>query len=379
MSASAARRRLAYTYNARAPGTGGGRTGSWFFIGTVAVLLLLIVSTMRWAERDGRGRGRGAGGLGLARRLGEETASSGGAGSTTRSGRGGVPATDRGGDGDDGGAVSGAASGGRAGAGAREGAARIELPVGVGCEVVRLQRPAASTASALDADARAAPAAGEDIRVGIRVRHGLGNRLRSLSSAMVLAQKLANVRPGGRTTLIVVWERDVHCRASFSDLFLRSGEGAFAFDILVRDEFDADEFESFDYYDYSECPTHAVDAARILRGRNALIESSYPIQTKYDRNAEADFTISKQLEGRFVRKLLFEHGMSDFVRGVVERHGSGDGALVGVHSRSLTNLEKGTFAVTGGSGEVRRTTERGRNGGIVQNNRGHEESHRALY
>ena len=343
MHASAARRRLAYTYNARAPGTGGGRTGSWFFIGTVAVLLLLIVSTMRWAERDGRGRGRGAGGLGWARRLGEETARSGGAGPTTGSGRGGVPATDGAGDGDDdGGAVSGA--------GARATPARIELPVGVGCEVVRLQRPAASAAPALDADARAAaPAAGEDIRVGIRVRHGLGNRLRSLSSAMVLAQKLANVRPGGRTTLIVVWERDVHCRASFSDLFLRGGAGggAFAFDILVRDEFDADEFESFDYYDYSECPTHAVDVARILRGRNALIESSYPIQTKYDRNAEADFTISKQLEGRFVRKLLFEYGMSEFVRGVVERHGSGDGALVGVHIRSLTNLEKGTFAVTG--------------------------------
>ena len=100
MHASAARRRLAYTYNARAPGTGGGRTGSWFFIGTVAVLLLLIASTMRWAERDGRGRGRGAGGLGWARRLGEETARSGGAGPTTGSGRGGVPATDGAGDGD---------------------------------------------------------------------------------------------------------------------------------------------------------------------------------------------------------------------------------------------------------------------------------------
>lgn len=46
----------------------------------------------------------------------------------------------------------------------------------------------------------------------VHVMHGLGNRIRSLTSAMAFAEST------GRE-LVVVWERDKHCEAVFSDLF----------------------------------------------------------------------------------------------------------------------------------------------------------------
>ena len=53
-----------------------------------------------------------------------------------------------------------------------------------------------------------------------------------------------------------------------------------------------------------------------------------------------------QLSGKIVRDLLFGYGMNDFVRDVVDRHSRGqfDGDemnMVGIHIRSITNLEKG--------------------------------------
>mmetsp|Transcript_5127 Transcript_5127/g.15341 ORF Transcript_5127/g.15341 Transcript_5127/m.15341 type:complete len:688 (-) Transcript_5127:1761-3824(-) len=42
--------------------------------------------------------------------------------------------------------------------------------------------------------------------------HGLGNRIRALGSAMAVAKNTGRV-------LVVIWEKDRHCEASFSDLF----------------------------------------------------------------------------------------------------------------------------------------------------------------
>ncbi len=46
----------------------------------------------------------------------------------------------------------------------------------------------------------------------VNVQHGLGNRLRALASAMVLARKF-------KRELIVIWEKDEHCGCHFEDLF----------------------------------------------------------------------------------------------------------------------------------------------------------------
>ena len=348
-----ARRRLGYTYNNTGalrnggPGTGAGRTASWFFVGATAVLLLLIASTVRWAERDngtisklGGLRNRrnkvGAGDMwmgqmrdGTVRKDVERThdgepdrretnefsvqkdATGGDSVAVTVPSAAGIGRDiERGRDNED---------------GLIDERGRIRLPVGKGCDIVRLERPNAPTAAPSNAERARRGGINQQqeeeeeeeedgIRVAIRVRHGLGNRLRSLSTAMVLAQKLTNFKPDVRTTLIVVWERDVHCQASFFDLFRRdvsAEESPFAFNLVVRDTFDANEYESFDFYDYSECPSHGVDVRRILGGTNALIESSYPIQTKYDKNA--DFTISKQV-GTRVHEAAPAHGACD-VRG----------------------------------------------------------------
>ena len=81
----------------------------------------------------------------------------------------------------------------------------------------------------------------------IHVQHGLGNRLRALASAMILARKSSR-------HLKIVWPIDHHCGVSFGDLFETNG-----FD--VYEEINLKEVslrKHFDVYNYMEREMGAV-------------------------------------------------------------------------------------------------------------------------
>ena len=208
----------------------------------------------------------------------------------------------------------------------------IALPVGNDCSVVQLKRK--DVVQHVETDSNPGSI------IAIRVRHGLGNRLRSFASVLALSSKIPTIKQ-----VILIWEQDIHCLASFHDLFKEQMESrTFPFEIVIRDSFDVNQYENYDFYDYSSCPSHQINVNRILRGdANALVESSYIIQSfytkedEYDTYTNSDFVISKVAIGKTIRDLLFKYGMNQMVLDVINKHNLN---AIGIHIRSLTNLEQ---------------------------------------
>ncbi|KAJ3091472.1 hypothetical protein HK102_000418 [Quaeritorhiza haematococci] len=114
----------------------------------------------------------------------------------------------------------------------------------------------------------------------VHVQHGLGNRLRALASAIALARKT-------NRSLRVVWERDAHVNASFSDLFELDPD-------LVEDVWpewsplEADDPGFFDVYNYMDAEEGGIkdEHIRAESPRHIYVKTAYilnnPLITKED-------------------------------------------------------------------------------------------------
>lgn len=177
----------------------------------------------------------------------------------------------------------------------------------------------------------------------VHVMHGLGNRLRALASAMAFAELT------GRQ-LVVVWERNAHCRARFSDVFelaLRktqftdpsSEEGKVKRNIIVIDDFPLrwaqfsravyhdDAWKDWVAYNYMEMEGHAAkkdapvvdDETKHIYFKSAyVLVSSGRTKVSWDL---ANVQLSKLEPVRAVRALVSAYRPSEHT--------------VGVHVRSL--------------------------------------------
>ncbi|WP_296925272.1 galactosyltransferase-related protein [Thiohalocapsa sp.] len=137
-----------------------------------------------------------------------------------------------------------------------------------GCECAH---PVTMRSDSRPKDARIKP------KLYIDAQHGLGNRLRAIASAAVIAEK------SGRE-LVVVWRPDVHCQCTVSDLF--------EFDGSVTDSFSLSQAEELGMpiYNYMEIEPNSEKNRVIDPGvpRDIYVRSAYvlncPLTSWADEN-----------------------------------------------------------------------------------------------
>lgn len=117
-------------------------------------------------------------------------------------------------------------------------------------------------------------------KIIIDVQYGLGNRLRALISAMAISEM-------SRRELIVVWKPDLHCEATFSDLFID--------DLNVLEDFQPESIESV-VYDYMDNEKR--------RNKELILN----LNTEFDIYVKSAFSLDYDrrdilLENSFLRKL----------------------------------------------------------------------------
>ena len=116
----------------------------------------------------------------------------------------------------------------------------------------------------------------------IDVQHGLGNRLRAMSSAAVIAERTDR-------TLIVIWQPDHHCEARIGDLLRYDGP------VIEEDVANLLRAQCDHVYNYMEIEPDSVFQAPILAGPGAergdvYVRSAYTLTSPFfDRPAEDCF------------------------------------------------------------------------------------------
>ncbi|QEP42028.1 glycosyltransferase [Ectothiorhodospiraceae bacterium BW-2] len=111
-------------------------------------------------------------------------------------------------------------------------------------------------------------------RLYIDAQHGLGNRLRAIASAAVIAQATDR-------ELVIVWQPDHHCHCQFRDLFDYQGE------VLEQSFIQTAQSRSMKLYNYMEIEPGAKKFAPIEPqvGQDLYIRSAYALKSEL---ADAD-------------------------------------------------------------------------------------------
>ena len=150
--------------------------------------------------------------------------------------------------------------------------------------------------------------------------HGLGNGLRAVASPRALARATRHV-------LIVVWTRDVHCRARWTDLFV-TGVGA-AWPPFTRTEPAWTHWGAVDYMDEKQKDT-PID----ITADHILVRSAYVLRAKVswaDTNAELRSLSPSAAVAKHVAAAEFEAGALREVMGVHVRARDVEGEVKGAH------------------------------------------------
>ena len=209
--------------------------------------------------------------------------------------------------------------------------------------------------------------------LAIRVRHGLGNRLRALASVLALAISASTTASSSDSasgdangdsaqppiSILVIWERDIHCYAGLDELVdvdrledtmrpLVRGAGvgaAYGYPVLrVVDEFDAPAFETFEFFNYMDGDSPKIKDEFVM-GNRILIESAYAVNHQ---------TAGNFAEMSWMMQLICLHSLGDEVHTIVERHReAATGAALGVHIRHVTDESQDVPGIQDeGSGSV---------------------------
>lgn len=120
----------------------------------------------------------------------------------------------------------------------------------------------------------------------IDVRHGLGNRLRAMASAAIIAKNTER-------ELRIIWVPDEHCEASFSDLFDTNLT-------VISKPLSADEFRGMHFIDYMGNDKGQI--INVSKSDGLLIRSAFSLNSPMTSwHEENDFlrslSISPQVEG----------------------------------------------------------------------------------
>lgn len=103
----------------------------------------------------------------------------------------------------------------------------------------------------------------KESKLYIDAQHGLGNRLRAVASAAVVARKL------GRK-LVIVWVPDHHCECNFLDLFDYDGE------VINTSSLGVAEDKNVDFYNYMDTEKDSIKGQKIEFSENDLyVRSAY--------------------------------------------------------------------------------------------------------
>ncbi|MGO1118183.1 glycosyltransferase [Rhodovibrionaceae bacterium A322] len=130
-------------------------------------------------------------------------------------------------------------------------------------------------------------------RIYIDAQHGLGNRLRAIASAAVLAEATDR-------DLVVIWEPDHHCDCEISELFDYDGP------VLKRAFPQACQARNIDFFNYMEAETGAKKNALIeVREHDVYVRSAFVLTT-----AVSDWS----KENDFLRKLTPVKQVRDLVK-----------------------------------------------------------------
>lgn len=182
----------------------------------------------------------------------------------------------------------------------------------------------------------------------VHVMHGLGNRLRAMASALAFAEAT------GRE-VVVVWERNAHCRAKFSDLFEveTTGEGPDSWQrqLIVIDDFPLSwaQFDGAAYFDdawrewvaYNYMAREGFGAEKDSpvaddEDKHIYFKSAYVLISKGETKVSWDLANAQLTELRPVKS----------VRELIAAHSPRADSTVGVHIRSLgLNNEAGIDSV----------------------------------
>ncbi len=163
--------------------------------------------------------------------------------------------------------------------------------------------------------------------LAIEPMHGLGNRLRAVASARALARAT-------RRVLIVVWTRDAHCRARWTDLFspmrdmFVTGVGA-AWPPFTRTEPAWTHWSIVDYMDEKQKDTPIDTTADHI-----LVRSAYVLRAKVswaDTNAELRSLSPSAAVAKHVAAAEFEAGAVREAVGVHVRARDVEGEINGAH------------------------------------------------
>lgn len=143
-------------------------------------------------------------------------------------------------------------------------------------------------------------------KIYVDAQHGLGNRLRAIASASVIAQE-------NDMDLVIVWEPDHHCECHFKDLFDYSG-------VIISSSFLSFANKNFNTYNYMEIEPGAVkDKEVVLNNKNLYLRSAYVFNSK---------DTSWDKENLFLRNLKVSREVEELVDSVPI-----DSSFVGVHVR----------------------------------------------
>lgn len=162
--------------------------------------------------------------------------------------------------------------------------------------------------------------------LAIEPMHGLGNRLRAVASARALARAT-------RRVLIVVWTRDPHCLARWSDLFspmrdvFVTGVGP-AWPLFDRVEHAWAQWSIFDYMDENQKDS-PIDTAS---SDHILVRSAYVLHAKIswaDTNAELRSLSPSAAVAKYVTDAESEAGAVREAVGVHVRARNVDGEIKG--------------------------------------------------
>ncbi len=119
-------------------------------------------------------------------------------------------------------------------------------------------------------------------KIIVNVQYGLGNRLRALASAQLLAQKT------GRE-LVLLWIPDIHCQAQFNDLFVN--------DLNVIDSLDKVNIDQADIYNYmdSEEGSEKNKFVNDETSKDIYVKSAFVLNHKFANDEEIN-SLLQQLE-----------------------------------------------------------------------------------
>ncbi|MBA3005981.1 MAG: hypothetical protein KJ900_04305 [Proteobacteria bacterium] len=146
-------------------------------------------------------------------------------------------------------------------------------------------------------------------KVIINVQYGLGNRLRALASAQVLAQKT------GRE-FVLVWIPDVHCQAEFHDLFTN--------DFPVINSLDKIDISRADQYNYMDTEAGSEKGKVIdhASGRDIYVKSAFVLNHKFSKDSEISMVLQQLDPVQEIKDIVGQYKVQDRI-GLHIRRGGG--------------------------------------------------------